>query len=198
VRRLLLALAATATAAVTGLLVWAEYVHWRASHRALGTAAGVVGGSEAVVVLGYRNRGTRANFVNRYRVRLGLRSQSPDASGSVLVLCGGAVGGDVPEAELMARYARECGYTGPIRLDRESTTTAENIRNALPLISDADTIKVVSHAPHAAVGRECLWVLCPDLAARLARGDDYRVGEAPLLKIAAAIIAARHRAAQRD
>ncbi|MBD3943397.1 YdcF family protein [Microbacterium sp. NEAU-LLC] len=179
-------------ASAAGLLVWAEIVHRRTSRQALGTSTTSPGGSEAVVVLGYRDAGPRANFVNRYRVRVGLRSQDPRATESVLVLCGGAVGGEVPEAELMARYARERGYTGPIRLDVESRTTAENIRNAIHLIEGADAIKIVSHAPHAVVGREYLWQLRPDLAARLVRGDDDRIGEAPVLKVAAAFIAWRH------
>ncbi|MBW9093706.1 YdcF family protein [Microbacterium jejuense] len=195
-RRLLLILAGVTAAAAAALVSWAEVVHWRTSRQALGDAA-VPGGREAVVVLGYRNTGTRANFVNRHRVRVGLRSQDPEAPESVLVLCGGAVGGDVPEAELMARYARERGYAGPIHLDTQSRTTAENIRFAVPLVEDADTIKIVSHAPHAVVGREYLWAMRPDLAARLVRGDDHRVGEAPVLTVAAAIIARRHRARRR-
>jgi hypothetical protein len=204
VRRLLSTVVVAAVGVVgVALFAWAEYVHWRASRRLLGddTAAhddahDTAGtGTEAVVVLGYRNRSRRANFVNRYRVRVGLRSLRADSGHGVLVLCGGAVGGGIPEAELMARYARERrGYTGEIRLDTLSTTTRENIRHAIPLIGDADTIKIVSHAPHAEVGRRYLWDLRPDLAARLVRGEDYRFGEAPLLKIAAAFIAARHRA----
>lgn len=195
-RRALLTLTGMTAAAAVGLLAWAEAVHWRTSWQALGDAA-VPTGREAVVVLGYRDTGPRANFVNRYRVRVGLRSQSARASESVLVLCGGPVGGDVPEAELMARYARERGYTGAIRFDTESRTTAENIRNAIPLIEDADRIKIVSHAPHAVIGREYLWTMRPDLAARLVRGDDLRIGEAPLLKVAAAIIAWRHQVRRR-
>ncbi|GAA5203909.1 YdcF family protein [Microbacterium jejuense] len=191
-RRVLLIPISLAAAGAVGVLAWAETVHWRTSRQALGPSPAPAGGSEAVVVLGYRDTGPRANFVNRYRVRVGLRSLDPAASESVLVLCGGAVGGEVPEAELMARYARERGYTGPIRLDAESRTTAENIRNAIPLIEDAGRIKIVSHPPHAVVSREYLWELRPDLAARLVRGDDDRIGEAPLLKVAAAVIAARH------
>jgi hypothetical protein len=177
-----------------GILAWAEIMNWRASRSALGDGV-ARGGREAVVVLGYRNTGRRANFVNRHRVRMGLRSQNPDVAESVLVLCGGAVADEVSEAELMARYARERGYAGEIRIDAASTTTTENIRNAIPLIADADTIKIVSHSPHAAIGREYLRMVRPDLAARLVRGDDYRFGEAPVLKVAAAIIAAGYRSA---
>jgi uncharacterized SAM-binding protein YcdF (DUF218 family) len=197
VRRLLVVLASVAVVAATGVLTWAEVVHWRTSRQALGPSPAPAGGTEAVVVLGFRDAGPRANFVNQYRVRVGLRSQDPASTESVLVLCGGPVGGQVPEAELMARYARERGYTGKIRLEAESRTTAENIRNAIPLIEDADTIKIVSHAPHAVVGREYLWELRPDLAARLVRGDDDRVGEAPVLKVAAAVLAWRHQVRRR-
>ncbi len=56
-------------------------------------------------MLGYRNRGTRANIINRWRVRAGLRSAQPGAGPSRLLLCGGAVGGSMAEAELMACYA---------------------------------------------------------------------------------------------
>ena len=196
-RRLVPAFTLAATAAGLSVLAWAEYVNRRASYRALGDSAAPEG-IEAVVVLGYRDRGPKANFVNRYRVRVGLRSRSPRARDSVLVLCGGSVGGDIPEAELMARYARESrGYTGRILLDTTSTTTQQNIENAIALIEDADAIKVVSNPPHAAVGREHLWSLRPDLAARLARGADYRFGEAPLLKVAAAVIAGRYHARRR-
>ncbi|MBT2499351.1 YdcF family protein [Agromyces sp. ISL-38] len=171
---------------------WAELVHWRASRRRLGTAA-QPGTSEAVVVLGFKNRGTRANYVNRYRVRAGLRSQEPSATESVLVLCGGAVASDISEAELMARYARdERGYTGPIRLDRDSSTTWENIQNAIPLVEHADTIKIVSNSLHAEKGRAYLWRLRPDLAERLVRARDYRFGELALVKPIAAVIGLRN------
>jgi uncharacterized SAM-binding protein YcdF (DUF218 family) len=147
-----------------------------------------LGGREAVVVLGYRNRGERANYVNRYRMRAGLRSLDPAATESVLVLCGGAVGGDVPEADLMERYARELGYAGPVLLDRGSRSTWENIQNVIPLIEDADTIKVVSSSVHAEKARAYLWRLRPDLASRLRRGEDHRVGEITLVKPAAAVV----------
>lgn len=191
-------LTAVAAGIGLGVLGWAEYVSWRASYRALGTGT-TAEGVEAVVVLGYRDRGRRANFVNRFRVRSGLRSLSPDPRESVLVLCGGSVGGDIPEAELMARYARERGYAGRILLDATSGTTQQNIENAIALIEHAGAIKIVSNSPHAAVAREHLWHLRPDLAARLVRGTDYRFGEAPLLKVASAVIAARYQArARRD
>ncbi|MEV4687811.1 hypothetical protein [Microbacterium sp. LWH3-1.2] len=69
----------------------------------------------------------------------------------------------------------------------------------IALIEHAGAIKIVSNSPHAAVAREHLWRLRPDLAARLVRGTDYRFGEAPLLKVASAVIAGRYQArARRD
>jgi uncharacterized SAM-binding protein YcdF (DUF218 family) len=173
-------------AAYTTLAVWAEIVHWRSSLRMLGTSPGS-GDTEAVVVLGYGNRGERANFVNRYRVRAGIRSLGRSAD-SILVMCGGTVEGDVPEAVVMERYAREeLDYTGRIVIEPDSRSTWENIENAIPLIEHADVIKIVSNSPHAEVAREYLWQLRPDLAERLVRADDHRFGEIVPLKIGAAL-----------
>ena len=215
------------------------------------------GVGKAIVVLGFANRGARANFVNRYRVRAGLRSlgsegrrgaklrslksdglraaasrrasavrrewpvrQSPgdvsisesraafadasvagiaplsavsdtvhaSAAAEVLVLCGGAVSGPVPEAEVMESYARARGYEGPIRLDRESRSTLQNIENAIPLIEDAASVAIVSNSVHALKGRILLRRLRPDLADRLVRGADYRFGEQILVKPIAAVV----------
>lgn len=222
------------------------------------------GVGRAVVVLGFANRSARANFVNRYRVRAGLRSlesagrqrvklrslesgglrvaasqrapavrrgsarRKPDAvsvsecraafaglpvsgvahasavsaivhasaplstahasaNAGVLVLCGGAVSGPVPEADVMEKYARSRGYAGPIRLDRESRSTLQNIENAIPLIEDAGSIAIVSNSVHALKGRVLLRELRPDLADRLVRGADYRFGEQILVKPIAAV-----------
>ena len=182
---------AVPVAAVVGIVAWAELVHQRASRRRLGTTGGQPGAPEAVVVLGYRNRGERANAMNRYRVRAGLRSQDPYATESALVLCGGAVAGTVSEAELMARYARRRGDAGPILLDRDSSSTWENIQNAIPLIENAESIKIVSNSLHAEKGRMHLWELRPDLAARLVRAEDHRFGELVLVKPFAAVLGLR-------
>jgi uncharacterized SAM-binding protein YcdF (DUF218 family) len=138
--------------------------------------------SEAVVVLGFRNRGHRANFVNRQRVRLGLLAREPGLGPSRLVLCGGAVGSPVPEAELMARYARgKLGYTGELSLETISRSTWENIENAIPLIEDADRIKIVSNFWHTPKARRYLNQLRPDLAQRLitARSQRPKTGRDP-------------------
>lgn len=174
------------------LAVWAECVHWRSSKRVLGTAPRTAGSggrklTEAVVVLGYGNRGERANFVNRYRVRAGIRSIDRTAD-SVLVMCGGAVHSTVSEAEVMERFAREeLEYTGRIVLESQSRSTWQNIENAIGLIEHADVIKIVSNSPHAEVAREYLWQQRPDLAERLVRADEHRFGEIVPMKIGAAL-----------
>ncbi len=163
-------------AAVAALaVVWAEAVHWRASRHLTNPDRG---GAEAVVVLGYRNPDhARANAMNRWRVRAGLRSVDPAAPSSRVVFCGGP-----HEAAVMARYAVEDrGFTGEVVLEEKSRTTWENVGNAVPLIEDAERIKFVSNPLHALKARLYLRRQRPDLASRMVRSRDYRVGEwAPL------------------
>ncbi len=155
-------------------MLWGEGENWRASRRLVGTATGA---SEAVVVLGYRNTGTRANVMNRWRVRAGLRSIDPTAVASRLVLCGGACAGSHTEAALMARYAiDDRGYCGELVLEEESRTTWENIRFAIPYLDDVDRIKIVSLPFHTEKGRRYLAQQAPDLASRLVPGAEYRFG----------------------
>jgi hypothetical protein len=151
------------------------------------------GAGEAVVVLGFRNRGTRANYVNRWRVRAGIRSLSPDAAQSRLVLCGGPTASALAESMLMAAYARDVlHYTGELATETVSTSTCENIRGAIPLVENADRIKIVSNSLHAEKARAYLRRLRPDLAARLVPADDYRFGELLLLKPAMAVVGLRN------
>lgn len=179
----------TGFAIYTALAAWAEFVHWRSSRRMLGDVVRTAGAgsTEAVVVLGYGNREDRANFVNRYRVRAGIRSIDRTAD-STVVMCGGTVEGDTPEAVVMERFAREeLEYTGRIVLEPDSRSTWENIENAIGLIEHADAIKIVSNSPHAEVAREYLRQQRPDLAERLVRADEHRFGEIVPMKIAAAV-----------
>ena len=60
-------------------------------------------------------------------------------------------------------------------------------KDAIPLIEHADTVAVVSNAPHAEMGREILWNERPDIAVRLVQGAEHRLGEAPVLKILGAL-----------
>ncbi len=170
-------------AVVSGLVIlWGEIVHSRASRSLVGADRG---GSEAIVVLGYRNPDPhRANWLNRWRVRAALRSIDPRSAESRIVFCGTTRTGRgaVSEAALMAAYAVEQrGYRGPVVLEEESRTTWENVAYAIPLVEDADRIKIVSNPLHAEKARLYLHRQRPDLAQRLVRAKDYRPGEwAPL------------------
>ncbi|MET9216040.1 MULTISPECIES: YdcF family protein [unclassified Nocardia] len=164
-----------ALTAAIAVMLWGEWANWRASRGRVGSAGP---GAEAVVVLGYRDAGPRANAMNRWRVRAGLRSIDPTATESRLVLCGGACAGPVSEAALMADYATgERGYRGDLVLEESSRSTWENIAFAIPFLKDADRIKIVSLPTHAATGRDYLWEQSPELAVRLVRSGEYRFGE---------------------
>lgn len=181
---------AVASAALAGVATWAEWMHVRASRRLLGTPHPAPPRRHAVVVLGYGNRGDRANALNRYRVRVGLRSFDVRAREHVLILSGGPVAGPHAEADLMAAYARDRGFTGEVRVETDSRSTWENVRNLAPLLADADAISFASNALHAEKARMFLWHLHPDLARRLRRADDARVGEVTWLKPLAAVVGA--------
>ncbi|MFI9533985.1 YdcF family protein [Nocardia fusca] len=172
------------------VLAWGEWVNWRSSRRLVGSATGA---SEAVVVLGFRNAAPTVNALNRWRVRAGLRSCDPRLD-TLMVFCGGAVAGARTEAELMAAYARERGWSGPVALDSTSRSTWENIENALALIDAADLIKIVSTPLHAEQARRYLAVMRPDLADRLVRGAEYRFGEWTFLKPLFAVLGYAKRA----
>ena len=167
-------------AALALLLLWGEYENWRSSWRMVGS---VTGSSEAVVVLGYRNRGHGANIINRWRVRAGIRSLDPMTVRHCLILCGGSVAGSSSEASVMARYATQaCGYDGDLALEELSHSTWENIERAVPLLEEFDRIKIVAEPLHAEKARRYLRRQRPDLAARLVRGSEYRFGERMALK----------------
>ncbi|MFI5963840.1 YdcF family protein [Streptomyces asoensis] len=157
-------------------LVWGEWLNWRWSRSLVGSCGGA---TEAVVVLGYRNPRSTANFVNRWRVRAGIRSVSADGGkGTLVIFSGGATGSHGAEAQLMADYANSVlGFDGPVLLEDQSATTWENITNVIPLLEDVDRIKIVSQPAHALKARAYLRRQRPDLAEKLVRADDYRPGE---------------------
>jgi len=147
------------------------------------------GGSEAVVVLGYRNRRPTANAVNRWRVRAGIRSvAAADARNTRIILSGGATTGGRSEARLMADYAASVlatsahTFDGTVLLEEQSATTWQNITHVIPLLEGVDRIKIVSQPAHALKARAYLRRQRPDLAAKLVRADDYRPGEWLLAK----------------
>ena len=162
-------------------LAWGEWSNRRWS-RAL--VAYGEGATEAVVVLGYRNPQATANFVNRWRVRAGIRSIAADsARGTRVIFSGGAPSSDAAEAQLMADYAKSVlEFDGTVRLEDQSATTWENITNVIPLLEDVDRIKIVSQPAHGLKARAYLRRQRPDLARKLVRADDYRPGEWVVLK----------------
>lgn len=180
-----------AVGGLAAVAAFGEIAHLRSSRRRLGSLRTAVGADQIIVVLGYRNPGRRANGLNRFRVRAGLRSIDAAARSAVIVFSGGPVAGPVPEAWVLERFAREeLGYTGRTLVEAESETTWENIANAIPLIDEVLTadsvISIVSNSHHAEKARDHLWQLRPDLGRRLIRGADYRFGELPLVKPVAA------------
>ncbi|WP_432037096.1 YdcF family protein [Streptomyces cucumeris] len=169
-RRTGLAIAGAAT------LAWGEWLNWRWSRALMGNSGG---DSEAVVVLGYQNPQATANFINRWRVRAGIRSIAADGvRGNRVIFSGGTTSGGAAEAQLMADYAKTVlAFDGTVLLEDKSTTTWENITNVIPLLEDVDRIKIASQPAHALKARAYLRRQRPDLARRLVRADDYRPGE---------------------
>jgi hypothetical protein len=93
----------------------------------------------------------------------------------------------------MAEYARlKRGYTGQLITEPDSSSTWENVQNVIPLIADADRIKIVSNSLHAEKARLYLWELRPDLAERLVPGSDYRFGELIVIQPALAALGRRN------
>ncbi|WP_093471409.1 MULTISPECIES: YdcF family protein [unclassified Streptomyces] len=170
-----------AVSAGAAVLAWGEWMNWRWSRALVGHHEGT---AEAVVVLGYRNPQKSANAVNRQRVRAGIRSVAADRAHSTRVIfSGGATGGAAPEARVMAGYARRVlAFEGTVVLEEASGTTWENITNVIPLLEDADRIKIASQPAHAFKARAYLRRQRPDLATRLVRAGDYRLGEWTALK----------------
>lgn len=129
-------------------------------------------------MLGFRNPRATANFINRWRVRAGIRSAAADARGTRVIFSGGSTGSDVAEAQLMADYARSAlAFDGTVLLEDKSATTWQNVTNVIPLLEDVDRIKIASQPAHALKARAYLRRQRPDLAKRLVRADDYRPGE---------------------
>jgi uncharacterized SAM-binding protein YcdF (DUF218 family) len=83
-------------------------------------------------------------------------------------------------------------YRGQLCVETDSRCTWENVRNVIPLIEDADRIKIVSHSLHAEKARAYLWRQRPDLAARVVRAQDYRLGEWLLVKPGLALLGLRN------
>lgn len=139
-----------------------------------------------MLLLGYGNRGARANAVNRYRVRAALRTLR--GTSDVLIASGGTVHSAVAESRILAAYAKTRGYRGRILLETQSRSTEENILRCIPLLDDAEAIAIVSNSLHAERARGLLRAHRPDLALRLIRADEYRFGEIPVIKAVSAAL----------
>lgn len=200
VRRALRPETAVALAVLT-LPLAAELLHWRASRHLRNADAGSRGisGSEAVIVLGYRaTRSGRLHPLQRWRTEIAVRSMDSGRDGR-LVFTGAGRGGSPSEAATMAAYARAVlGVPADrIILETEARNTWQNIELTLPLVEDADTIKIASDPMHAARARRYLRRQRPDLADRLVSADDYRFLERWWLKIPTAAYESAVRAARR-
>lgn len=185
-RPVIRALAGITAAATATLVLWSEWVTWRASFDAvpidrLDPAAR--GDGDVVIVLGFRSsEGGRVNVIQRWRVRIAVRAV--DRRRARFVFSGGATRGGVSEAALMARHAVEVHGVPEenVVLEEESRTTWENITFSLPLLADASSIVIASNTFHARRARRYLARQAPELSARLRRGADYRFGELLPLK----------------
>ena len=184
-RRLWTIAAGVSGLAVAGLVLWSEWVAWRASSDAV-PAAGIdprPRDGDVVLVLGFRSSDQgRINLIQKWRVRIAVRSADPATA--TFVFSGGATGGTVSEAALMAEYAiRSAGVpAGNVVLEEESRSTWENITFSLPLLRDAGSIVVASNTFHARRARRYLATQAPELADRIRRGADHRFGELMAVK----------------
>jgi uncharacterized SAM-binding protein YcdF (DUF218 family) len=157
-----------------GIVAWAEYDSWRASHEEY-PARPVPGpsGRDVVLVLGYPpRRDGSPSFLQRWRTRIALRSSDPAAA--LFVFSGAAVHGEIPEAVVMAAYGERRGIP-PENIVRETQarTTRENIAYALPHLREARTIRIASNTHHARRARGYLREQAPELVERLVPTHDF-------------------------
>jgi uncharacterized SAM-binding protein YcdF (DUF218 family) len=163
-------LIAVVVAVFSAVFGWAEWKTWRASREALPAGAtdpSRIEPGESVLVLG-----NPVPIVQRWRVRIAVRSTDPDRARFVF---SGAVRGQIPEAQMMADYAVQ-ELAVPLHnvvVEDQSRTTVENVVNSAPLMADSPAIKIASNTFHARRARQILRVESPELAGRLVRTRDY-------------------------
>lgn len=165
------------------IIVAADGIHARAASRAIVRTDGA-GAEEpgAVVVLGFANRATSINFVNRWRARVAMRSARGRPAARI-ICSGGAVRGIIAEGDLIARYLRDhLGWSGRIDIERSSRSTWENVANITPLLGGCEWLVFASGSLHAEKARIYLRRQRPDLAPLLVPGADHRWGEMALVK----------------
>lgn len=174
---------------------WAEWVTWKVSKEALPVGATdprCIAPGETVLVLG-----CPLPILQRWRVRIAVRSTDPDRAR--FIFSGGAVRGQIPEAQMMANYAvHERGVpVSNVVVEDQSRTTVENIVRSVPLMADSPVIKIASNTFHARRARQILHAESPELAGRLVRARDYMPCEwGPLHAVLVAFESYRHRRAR--
>lgn len=174
---------------MAGYLAVGEVSHAWAHRRDLGNPPPVAGRREVILLLGYPSRPDGSPHpLQRWRAEIAARSVSAWAASSLIVCTGAAVRGERSEAAVLADLLRGRGVpASQIVLEEQARSTWQNIEFAIPLLQDADVIKVASNSLHAWRARRFLARQRPDLAKRLAAADDYRIGEYWWLKTPLAV-----------
>ena len=185
-----------AGAAVGGV----ELLHRRAAASVSAPAAKPTG-RPAVVVLGYPSRADgRPHPVQRWRVRVALRTVRR-AAADLVVFSGGAVRNEHVEAETMAALARREGLRGvEVVCETAARSTRENVVLAAPLVAGRSQVLLVSDPMHVRRARR-LWLEArPEDVGVVHGGDTYRLFEAlPIKAVSAGFelwLARRHRRAR--
>jgi hypothetical protein len=176
-----------AGSAVFGALAIAEWLTWRASADLVHCSRhdpGDVAVGEVVLVLGYPSRADgRSSVMQRWRTRIAVRSTDPTIGR--IVFSGGATNGGRSEAAVMADYAVNRLHVprSAIVLEEHAATTWENVAFTLPQLQQATRVKVASNPFHARRARRYVLNQDPDLATRLHRAQDYKLGEWSPIKL---------------
>lgn len=182
--RLLKGALGTLGVVMAGYLAVGEAGHAWAHWQGLGQAPAVAGRREVILLLGYPSKPDGSPHpLQRWRARIAARSISPQAASSQIVCTGAAVRGGRSEAAVLADLLHELGVAhSQVVLEEQARTTWQNVEFAIPLLRQADVIKVASNSLHAWRARRFLARQRPELAERVAAADDYRFGECWWLK----------------
>lgn len=178
----------SAVVVLVACLAWGEAVHFGASAASRRHRAGLScrGRDVAVVVMGFSNRASQPNLVNRWRARIAVRTARflvrRGARSVRIICCGGPVMGPVPEAEHLAAALRHAGWHGQTVLEGHSRSTWENIANVRPLLRRDELIALCSNDLHVVKARLYFARQDPDVVGRLIGSANYRVGEMVLAK----------------
>lgn len=170
-----------ATVFVASAVAVGELVHARAAKQLLGPPQGTSEvPRDVIVVLGCPNsRDGSANWLQRWRCEIAMRSIDPLVETTVVFTGGVTTDGHTSEAAVMAGYAiTELGLDPAIvRLEEQARSTWQNLELSTPWLEQAQRIVIVSNSLHAKRAREYLRRQRPDLAQRLRPAEDYLFGE---------------------